>query len=93
VLTGRGKFQKRCVVEGRLDVTAGPEIATSGAADDIRLSRWIRESRTVLPRLRAMVRQRDGSPEPWHVLVEDLRRRVDDLEEELAQLRRDLAGA
>jgi len=93
VLTGRGKFQKRSVVEGRLEITAGLEISTSGTVDDIRLGRWIRESRTVLPRLRAIVRQREGSPEPWHVLVEDLRRRVEDLEEELAQLRRDLAGA
>ena len=93
MLTGRGKFQKRHVVEGRLGITAGLEISTSGAADDVRLRRWIRESHTVLPRLRAMVRQSHGSPEPWHVLVEDLRRRVEDLEEELAQLRRDLAGA
>ena len=93
MLTGRGKFQKRSVVEGRLEITAGLEISTSGTVDDIRLGRWIRESRTVLPRLRAIVRQREGSPEPWHVLVEDLRRRVEDLEEELAQLRRDLAGA
>jgi hypothetical protein len=40
-----------------------------------------------------MVRNGDGGPEPWHVVVEDLRRRVEELEDELAQLRRDLAGA
>jgi hypothetical protein len=93
VLTGRGKFQKRCVVEGRLEISAGIEVSTSGAADDVRLRHWIRESQAVLPRLRALVSRGDGSPEPWHVVVEDLRRRVEDLEEELAQLRRDLAGA
>jgi hypothetical protein len=93
VLTGQGKFQKRRVVEGRLEISAGIEISPSGAADDVRLRRWIRESQAVLPRLRAMVRQSDWSPEPWHIVVEDLRRRVEDLEEELAQLRRNVAGA
>ena len=93
MLTGQGKFQKRRVVEGRLEISAGIEISPSGASDDARLRQWIRESHDVLPRLRAIVRQREGCPEPWHVLVEDLRRRVEDLEEELAQLRRDLAGA
>ena len=87
MLRGRGRFQKRSVVEG------GLEISTWGTTDDDRLRRWIGESHVVLPRLQAMVRDGDGGPEPWHVVVEDLRRRVEDLEEELAQLRRDLAGA
>jgi len=87
VLRGRGRFQKRSVVEG------GLEISTWGTSADDRLRRWIGESHVVLPRLQAMVRNGEGGPEPWHVVVEDLRRRVEELEDELAQLRRDLAGA
>jgi hypothetical protein len=87
VLSGRGKFQKRRVVDG------GLEISTPGSTDDERLREWISESRVVLPRLRALVRNGDGRPEPLHLVVEDLRRRVEELEEELAQLRRNLAGA
>jgi len=87
VLSGRGKFQKRRVVDG------GLEISTPGSTDDERLREWISESRIVLPRLRALVRNGDGRPEPLHLVVEDLRRRVEELEEELAQLRRNLAGA
>jgi len=93
VLTGQGKFQKRRVVEGRLEISAGIEISPSGASNDARLRQWIRESHDVLPRLRALASQSNWSPEPWHVVVEDLRRRVEDLEEELAQLRRNVAGA
>jgi len=87
VLRGRGRFQKRSVVEG------GLEISTWGTTDDDRLRRWIGESHVVLPRLQAMVENGEGGPEPWHVVVEDLRRRVEGLEDELAQLRRDVAGA
>jgi hypothetical protein len=87
VLSGRGKFQKRYVVDG------GLEMSTAGSTDDERLREWISESRTVLPRLRALVRNGAGTPEPLNLVVEDLRRRVEDLEEELAQLRRNLAGA
>ena len=87
MLTGRGKFQKRRVVDGSL------EISTSGSTDDERLREWISESHAVLPRLRALVRNRAGRPEPLHLVMEDLRRRVEELEEELAQLRRNLAGA
>jgi hypothetical protein len=87
VLTGRGRFQKRSVVEGGLEISAW------GTTDDDRLRRWIGESHAVLPRLQAMVRNGDGGPEPWRVVVEDLRRRVEELEGELARLRRDLAGA
>ncbi len=87
MLRGRGRFRKRSVVEG------GLEISTWGTTDDDRLRRWIGESHVVLPRLQAMVENGDGGPAPWHVVVEDLRRRVEELEDELAQLRRDLAGA
>ena len=87
MLSGRGKFQKRCVVDG------GLEISTPGSTDDERLREWISESHAVLPRLRALVRNGVGRPEPPHLVVEDLRRRVEELEEELAQLRRNLAGA
>jgi hypothetical protein len=87
VLNGRGKFQKRRVVDG------GLEICTAGSTDDERLREWITESHAVLPRLRALVRNGDGNPEPLHLVMEDLRRRVEELEVELAQLRRNLAGA
>jgi hypothetical protein len=87
VLSGRGKFQKRRVVDG------GLEISTPGPTDDARLREWISESHAVLPRLRALVRNGVDRPEPLHLVVEDLRRRVEDLEEELARLRRNLAGA
>jgi hypothetical protein len=87
VLSGRGKFQKRRVVDGDL------EISISGATDDERLREWIHESRAVLPRLRAMVRNGDRRPAPLDVVVEELRHRVEELEQELASLRRDLAGA
>jgi hypothetical protein len=82
VLSGRGKFQKRRVVDG------GLEIFSADSTDDERLREWISESHTLLPRLRALVRNGDGSPEPLNLVVEDLRRGVEDLEEELVQLRR-----
>jgi hypothetical protein len=40
-----------------------------------------------------LVRNGAGRPEPVHLVMEDLRRRVEELEAELAQLRRNLAGA
>jgi len=82
VLSGRGKFQKRRVVDG------GLEIAISGPTDDERLREWILESRAVLPRLRAIVRNGHRGLAPLEVVVEDLRRRVEELEQELARLRR-----
>jgi len=82
VLSGRGKFQKRRVVDG------GLSIAVSVPTDDERLREWILESRAVLPRLRAMVRNGHREPVPLAVVVEDLRRRVEELEQELARLRR-----
>jgi len=81
VLSGRGKFQKRHVVDG------GLEISVSGPTDDERLREWIVESRTVLPRLRAIVRNGHPEPAPLDVVVEDLKRRVEELEQELARLR------
>jgi hypothetical protein len=87
VLRGRGKFQKRRVVDG------GLEISTSGSTDDARLREWISESHAVLPRLRALVRNGRRDVEPREVVVEDLRRRVEELEHELARLRRDVADA
>ena len=83
MLSGRGKFQKRRVVDG------GLEIAVSVPTDDERLREWIVESRAVLPRLRAIVRNGHREPpSPLEVVVEDLRRRVEELEQELARLRR-----
>ena len=82
MLSGRGKFQKRWVVDGDL------EISTSGRTDDARLRAWIHESETVLPRLRAMVRNGARELAPLDFVLEDLRRRVEELEEELARLRR-----
>jgi len=85
VLSGRGKFRKRNVVDGRLEITI------PGPIDDDRLREWLLESRTVLPRLEATVRNGTRGPTPAHDLVEDLRRRVEELEEEVARLRRELA--
>jgi hypothetical protein len=81
VLNGRGKFQKRRVVDG------GLEISVSGPTDDERLREWIHESRAVLPRLSAIVRNGAPSPAPLELVVEDLRRRVEELEQKLARLR------
>jgi hypothetical protein len=82
VLSGRGKFQKRRVVDGDL------VIKTSVATDDARLREWIDESRAVLPRLRALVRNGAPNPVPLELVVEDLRRRVEELEQELARRHR-----
>lgn len=82
MLSGRGKFQKRRVVDGDL------EIKTSVATDDARLREWIDESRAVLPRLRALVRNGAPNPVPLELVVEDLRRRVEELEQELARRHR-----
>jgi vacuolar-type H+-ATPase subunit I/STV1 len=87
VLSGRGKFQKRRVGDGSL------EISTVGSTDDERLREWISESHAVLPRLRALVRNGHRDVEPLEVVVEDLRGRVEELEHELARLRREVAGA
>lgn len=81
MFNGRGKFQKRRVVDG------GLEISVSGPTDDERLREWISESRTVLPRLSAIVRNGAPSPAPLELVVEDLRRRVEELEQKLARLR------
>ena len=81
MFNGRGKFQKRRVVDG------GLEISVSGPTDDERLREWISESRTVLPRLSAIVRNGAPSPAPLELVVEDLRRRVEALEQKLARLR------
>ena len=82
MLSGRGRFQKRHVVDGDLEINA------SGAPDDRRLREWIDESRAVLPRLRAIVRNGAPNPAPLELVVEDLRRRVEELEQDLARLRR-----
>ncbi len=87
MLRGRGKFQKRRVVDG------GLEISSSGSTDDARLCEWISESHVVLPRLWALVRDGRRDVEPLEVVVEGLRRRVEELEHELARLRRDFADA
>ena len=82
MLSGRGKFQKRRVVDG------GLEISVSVPTDDERLREWILESRAVLPRLQWMAENGHRQPAPLEVVVEDLRRRVEELEQELARLRR-----
>ena len=87
MLRGRGKFQKRRVVDGSL------EISTPGSTDDARLRQWIHESHTVLPRLRVMVRNGDRGPDPLYLVVEELRRRVEELEHDLSRLRGDRADA
>jgi hypothetical protein len=85
VLKGRGKFQKRRVVDGDLEIS-------SGSTDEARLRQWIHESRAVLPRLRAIVKNGDRGLDPLYLVVEDLRRQVEELEDELARLRADHAA-
>ena len=86
MLRGRGKFQKRRVVDGGLEISPG-------STDDARLRQWIHESHAVLPRLRAIVKNGARAPDPLSLVVDDLKRRVEELEEELARLRGDRAGA
>lgn len=86
MLTGRAKFQKRRVVEGALEIGVR-------STDDTRLREWIHESRAVLPRLRALVLHGSRRPEPLARVVEDLRRRVAELERELARLCADRTSA
>jgi hypothetical protein len=87
VLRGRAKFQKRRTVEGALEIAPR-------SSDDTRLHEWIHESRAVLPRLRALVLNGRHRPEPLAVVVvDDLRRRVAELEDEVARLRRDRTSA
>jgi hypothetical protein len=80
VLRGRAKFQKRRLVEGDLEIAPR-------SPDEARLRQWIEESRAVLPRLRAIVNNGHRGLDPPHCLVEDLRRRVEALEDELDRLR------
>jgi len=81
VVKGRGKFQKRRVVEGTLEIRA------SGSTDDARLRGWIDESRVVLPLLHTMLRRCDRGTGLVRLALEDLRRRVEAVERELARLR------
>jgi hypothetical protein len=81
VVRGRGIFQKRQVVEGSLEISAG------GATDDERLRDWVHESRVVLPMLDAMVRNGHRGGDRLRPALEDLRRRVEALEREVARWR------
>jgi len=81
VIRGRGTFQKRRVVDGSLEISA------AGATDDERLREWVHESRVVLPMLDAMVRNGHQNPDRLRPALEDLRRRVEALEREVARWR------
>jgi len=78
VLRGRGIFQKRQVVDGSLEISAG------SATDDERLRDWVHESRVVLPLLDAMVRNGHHGGDRLRPALGDLRRRVEALEREVA---------
>ena len=80
MLKGRAKFQKRRVVEGALEIAPR-------STDEARLREWIDESRAVLPRLRALLKNGHLGLDPLHLVVEHLRRRVEALEDELGHLR------
>jgi hypothetical protein len=81
VIRGRGTFQKRRVVDGSLEISAG------GATDDERLLAWVHESHVVLPMLDAMVRNGHHRPDRLRAALEDLRRRVEALEREVTRWR------
>ena len=70
MVRGRGIFQKRRVVDGSLEISAG------GATDDERLRDWVHESRVVLPMLDAMVRNGHHGDDRLRPALEDLRRRA-----------------
>ncbi|HKQ66077.1 MAG TPA: hypothetical protein VJZ73_13780 [Methylomirabilota bacterium] len=80
MLKGRAKFQKRRTIEGALEIAPR-------SSDDTRLREWIHESRAVLPRLRALLDNGHLRLDPLHRVVEDLRRRVEALEDDLRHLR------
>jgi hypothetical protein len=81
VVRGRGTFQKRRVVDGNLEISAG------GATEDARLLEWVHESWVVLPMLDAMVRNGHHAPDRQRPALEDLRRRVEALEREVVRWR------
>ena len=81
MIRGRGIFEKRQVVDGGLEISAG------GATDDERLLEWVEESRVVLPMLDAMVRNGHHGEARLRRAFEDLRRRVEALEREVARWR------
>ena len=78
MIRGRGIFQKRHVVDGSLEISAG------ATTDDERLRDWVHESRVVLPLLDAMVRNGHHRGDRLRPALEDLRRRVEALEREVA---------
>ena len=81
MIKGRGIFQKRQIVDGSLEISAG------SATDDERLRDWVHESRVVLPMLDAMVRNGHHGGDRLRPALEDLRRRVEALEREVARWR------
>ena len=87
MIRGRGLFQKRQIVDGSLEISAG------GATDDERLLDWVNEARVVLPMLDAMVRNGHRGHDPLRPPLEDLRRRVEALEREVARWRTARADA
>jgi len=87
VVRGRGIFQKRQAVDGSLEISAG------ATTDDERLRDWVHESRVVLPLLSAMVKNGHHGGDPRRPALEDLRRRVEALEREVARWRASRAEA
>lgn len=81
MIRGRGTFHKRQVVDGSLEISAG------SVTDDERLLEWVEESHVVLPMLDAMVRNGHHGPDRLRAALEDLRRRVETLEREVARWR------
>ena len=87
MVRGRGTFQKRQVVDGSLEISA------AATTDDERLRDWVHESRVVLPLLDAMVKNGHHGGDRLRPALEDLRRRVEALEREVARLRTARADA
>jgi len=87
VVRGRGIFQRRQVIDGSLEISAG------ATTDDERLRDWVHESRVVLPLLDAMVKNGHHGGGRARPALEDLRRRVEALEREVARLRTARADA
>ena len=87
MVRGRGIFQRRQVIDGSLEISAG------ATTDDERLRDWVHESRVVLPLLDAMVKNGRHGGDRLRPALEDLRRRVETLEREAARWRAARADA
>lgn len=82
MVNGKGRFRTRRDVDGSLEISA------PGSTYDVRLRQWMHESSVILPRLRMMAQSygRTRGRETLRLALEELGRRVEKLEAEVARL-------